>query len=70
MPTRLRFIGLTNLTSRCPDTILLKLSLFLLMTEMQYNPVGESRLREIFLKTDNHIKGRYLAELTRGRAMA
>jgi len=29
------------------------------------NPVGQSRLREVFLKTDNHIGGRYLAELTR-----
>ncbi|KAK9461873.1 uncharacterized protein V1516DRAFT_711323 [Lipomyces oligophaga] len=32
---------------------------------LKYNPIGESRLREIFLKTDNHIKGKYLAELTR-----
>ena len=32
---------------------------------MKYNPVGESRLRTIFLKTDNLIKGRYLAELTK-----
>ncbi|KAL9045168.1 MAG: hypothetical protein Q9214_001753 [Letrouitia sp. 1 TL-2023] len=32
---------------------------------LKYNPVGSSRLRDIFLKTDNHIKGRYLAELTR-----
>eukprot|EP00698_Gefionella_okellyi_P012837 TRINITY_DN3486_c0_g1_i1.p1 TRINITY_DN3486_c0_g1~~TRINITY_DN3486_c0_g1_i1.p1 ORF type:complete len:784 (+),score=142.57 TRINITY_DN3486_c0_g1_i1:28-2352(+) len=31
---------------------------------LKYNPFGISRLREIFLKTDNHIKGRYLAELT------
>lgn len=31
----------------------------------KYNPVGESRLREIFLKTDNLIGGAYLAELTR-----
>ncbi len=27
--------------------------------------MGESRLREIFLKTDNLIKGKYLAEITR-----
>jgi len=33
---------------------------------LKYNPIGESRLREIFLKTDNFIQGRYLAELTRG----
>lgn len=32
---------------------------------LKYNPVGESRLREIFLKTDNFIQGRYLAEITR-----
>ncbi|KAG6915896.1 hypothetical protein DXG01_009363 [Tephrocybe rancida] len=32
---------------------------------LKYNPIGESRLREIFLKTDNLIEGRYLAELTR-----
>lgn len=33
---------------------------------LKYNPVGESRLRTIFLKTDNDIKGRYLAEITKG----
>eukprot|EP00123_Amoebidium_parasiticum_P017658 comp23935_c0_seq1/m.42280 comp23935_c0_seq1/g.42280 ORF comp23935_c0_seq1/g.42280 comp23935_c0_seq1/m.42280 type:complete len:794 (-) comp23935_c0_seq1:96-2477(-) len=32
---------------------------------LKYNPLGESRLREIFLKTNNHIKGRYLAELVK-----
>ena len=32
---------------------------------LKYNPIGESRLRTIFLKTDNHIKGKYLAEITR-----
>lgn len=29
----------------------------------KYNPIGESRLREIFLKTDNYINGRYFAEI-------
>lgn len=29
----------------------------------KYNPIGESRLREIFLKTDNFIQGRYYAEI-------
>ncbi|KAH9419109.1 AMP deaminase 3 [Dermatophagoides pteronyssinus] len=29
----------------------------------KYNPIGESRLREIFLKTDNYIKGAYFAEI-------
>ena len=32
---------------------------------LKYNPIGESRLREIFLKTDNYIKGRYMAELVK-----
>mmetsp|Transcript_1531 Transcript_1531/g.2032 ORF Transcript_1531/g.2032 Transcript_1531/m.2032 type:complete len:727 (-) Transcript_1531:42-2222(-) len=32
---------------------------------LKYNPCGQSRLREIFMKTDNLIKGRYLAELTK-----
>ena len=31
----------------------------------KYSPLGESRLREIFLKTDNYLQGRYLAEITR-----
>ena len=29
----------------------------------KYNPIGESRLREIFIKTDNYMGGRYFAEL-------
>lgn len=33
----------------------------------RYNPTGSSRLREIFLKTDNLLKGKYLAELTQGQ---
>ena len=32
---------------------------------LKYNPIGESRLRTIFLKTENFIKGRYLAEITK-----
>ncbi len=32
---------------------------------LKYNPLGESRLREIFLKTDNFVQGRYLAEITK-----
>ncbi|KAF9116438.1 AMP deaminase [Mortierella sp. AM989] len=32
---------------------------------LKYNPIGESRLREIFMKSDNKINGRYLAELTK-----
>ncbi|XP_043226127.1 AMP deaminase 2-like [Amphibalanus amphitrite] len=29
----------------------------------KYNPVGESSLREVFLKTDNYMKGRYFANI-------
>jgi len=29
----------------------------------KYNPVGESRLREIFIKTDNFMGGKYFAEM-------
>ncbi|XP_050526519.1 AMP deaminase 2 isoform X2 [Daktulosphaira vitifoliae] len=29
----------------------------------KYNPIGESRLREAFLKTDNHIGGKYFARV-------
>lgn len=36
---------------------------------LKYNPVGESRLRNIFLTIDNHIQGKYLAELTKGNAI-
>ncbi|KAH3675055.1 hypothetical protein WICMUC_002887 [Wickerhamomyces mucosus] len=32
---------------------------------LKYNPIGESRLREIFLKTDNYIDGKYLADITK-----
>ncbi|EIW81217.1 AMP deaminase [Coniophora puteana RWD-64-598 SS2] len=32
---------------------------------LKYNPLGESRLREIFLKIDNKIEGKYFAELTK-----
>jgi AMP deaminase len=31
---------------------------------LKYNPCGQSRLREIFLKTSNFIKGKYMAEIT------
>ena len=31
----------------------------------KYNPAGNSSLREIFLKSENDIKGRYFAELTK-----
>merc|ERR1712136_695775 len=29
----------------------------------KYNPVGESRLREIFIKTDNQVNGKFFAEI-------
>jgi AMP deaminase len=32
---------------------------------LKYNPIGQSKLREIFLKSDNALQGRYLAEVTK-----
>ena len=32
---------------------------------LKYNPCGQSRLREIFLKYNNLMKGRYLADITK-----
>jgi len=29
----------------------------------KYNPIGESRLREVFMKTDNLVNGKYFAGL-------
>lgn len=29
----------------------------------KYNPIGESRLREVFLKTDNYQNGKYFARI-------
>lgn len=31
----------------------------------KYNPIGESRLREVFLKTDNYLNGKYFAQIIR-----
>jgi AMP deaminase len=31
----------------------------------KYNPAGQSLLREVFLKSSNKLKGKYLAELTK-----
>lgn len=33
----------------------------------KYNPVGESRLREVFLKTDNYLSGRYFGHIIKVR---
>ena len=35
---------------------------------LKYNPLGKSKLREIFIKTDNAIDGRYFAEITQVHA--
>ena len=32
---------------------------------LKYNPFGQARLREVFIKQDNLLRGRFLAELTR-----
>lgn len=29
----------------------------------KYNPIGESILREIFIKTDNRVSGKYFAHI-------
>ena len=29
----------------------------------KYNPIGKSKLRDIFIKTDNDIQGRYFAQI-------
>jgi AMP deaminase len=29
----------------------------------KYNPIGESRLREIFIKTDNYVRGKYFGHI-------
>lgn len=29
----------------------------------KYNPVGESQLREVFLKTDNFVEGKYFGHI-------
>ena len=31
----------------------------------KYNPIGKAQLRTVFLKIDNVIKGRFLAEITK-----
>ena len=36
---------------------------FVSLGRPRYNPVGESALREIFLKSNNYIQGRYYAEI-------
>lgn len=53
-------------------SVIVFMSLFLLLQDRntfhrfdkfnaKYNPIGESRLREVFLKTDNYIHGKYFA---------
>lgn len=33
----------------------------------KYNPIGESILREIFIKTDNRVSGKYFAHIIKVR---
>ena len=35
----------------------------------KYNPIGESRLREIFIKTDNYINGKYYGQMMKVSAL-
>lgn len=61
---------------RVPKLILLSFIIFLLLFlqdrntfhrfdkfNAKYNPIGESRLREVFLKTDNYLNGKYFAAI-------
>jgi len=32
---------------------------------LKYNPIGDSHLRDIFMKTDNYMNGKYLADITK-----
>jgi AMP deaminase len=32
---------------------------------LKYNPLGHTQLRDVFLRRENHLRGRYLAEITR-----
>ena len=32
---------------------------------LKYNPAGQSKLRDVFLKTDNRMGGKYIADITR-----
>ena len=33
----------------------------------KYNPIGESSLREVFIKTDNYVGGKYFGEVLKVR---
>ncbi len=33
----------------------------------KYNPIGESRLREVFMKTDNYIGGKFFGKIIKVR---
>lgn len=67
-PTRIAFTVSTSLTVfQCVQSLSCFLTYVSHTNTVKYNPIGESRLREIFLKTDNFVRGKYFAELTRGR---
>lgn len=36
----------------------------------KYNPVGASELRDLYLKTENHINGEYFATIIKVRSTA
>lgn len=54
-------LSIDTLDMHCNNTTFRRFDRF----NLKYNPAGQSRLREIFLKTDNFIGGRYLAEMTK-----
>ena len=58
------------LTSSMPSTIQLVISNFLFGSIMCFISLpGESILREIFIKTDNFVGGRYFAEIVKVYSM-
>ena len=54
-------IGVEALEVQADHTIFQRFDNF----NKKYNPMGQPILREIFLKSDNYIEGRFMAELTK-----
>ncbi|KAL4488064.1 hypothetical protein ABPG72_009402 [Tetrahymena utriculariae] len=54
-------ITLDSLSVKADRTIYMRFDNF----NSKYNPLGQPIFREVFMKTENYLEGRYLAELTR-----
>ena len=53
-------LSIDHLGVQADNTMFKRFDIF----NQKYNPLGMSKLREIFLKSENYMKGRYLAEMT------